>query len=223
MKNLKKIRKYLQFTQKQLADNINLESANTITIYEGSDNYASLKTVQKIAKISGLSLDFTILDDKCYYPRNIELLTVAKKLDYPFSPKIRDNISNTTDMFLNTVQIPNDYTPQLDTIQLELLGNIHVNIKEVRKYRDISQKVLAERIGVHRSATGLYERNNTPTVENIIKISRELEVSIHALVTGEVLQYDFHDKKFGNLILLADRFLPLEHQKILIMLMKVML
>ena len=43
---------------------------------------------------------------------------------------------------------------------------------------------------------------------------------MHALVTGQKLNFQFTDGHFGKTMLLADRLLPLEKQKYLIELME---
>lgn len=54
----------------------------------------------------------------------------------------------------------------------------------------------------------------------MIKLSKFFDVSIHAMVTGEKLRFDFQDGHFGRTIVLADQLLSLDDHKILIKLME---
>jgi len=65
-----------------------------------------------------------------------------------------------------------------------------------------------------------YELKSFPSVENIIRLSESLDVSMHALVTGIKLNFQFTDGHFGKTMLLADHFLSLEDHKVLIRLME---
>ena len=96
----------------------------------------------------------------------------------------------------------------------------HSNLKNIRNHKKLSQENLGNLINISRTLLSKYELKNYPPIERLIKLSKILNISIHALATGEKLFFDFQDRPFGRIILLADHFLSLEDHKILIKLME---
>jgi transcriptional regulator with XRE-family HTH domain len=70
--------------------------------------------------------------------------------------------------------------------------NIGERITQLRKQFNLSQEVLAKKIGVSRTIIGNYERNtNTPSIEVLIKIAKTFNVTIDYLIgEGEMSSYD---------------------------------
>ena len=70
--------------------------------------------------------------------------------------------------------------------------NIGDKIIQLRKQNNLSQSDLAKRIGASRTIVGNYERNtNTPSIEMIIKIATEFNVSLDYLIgEGQLSTYD---------------------------------
>ena len=70
-----------------------------------------------------------------------------------------------------------------------LLGS---KIIALRKKYNISQGELAKRAGVSRTIIGNYERNeNTPSIEILLKIAKEFNVSVDFLIgEGQLSSYD---------------------------------
>ena len=59
------------------------------------------------------------------------------------------------------------------------------NLRQIRKFRNISQAVLADKIGVSPTAVSNYEAKDgygTPDLEKLVKISKILDVSIDDLL-----------------------------------------
>lgn len=64
----------------------------------------------------------------------------------------------------------------------EILGR---RIRRRRRALDISQETFAERAGIHRTQTTLYERGHRmPYASTLIKIAAALDVSVDQLLTG---------------------------------------
>lgn len=56
-------------------------------------------------------------------------------------------------------------------------------VKEERKKQGFSQEILASKAGVHRTYIGMVERaEKNITLENIEKIARALDISVHNLM-----------------------------------------
>ena len=68
---------------------------------------------------------------------------------------------------------------------MELLAE---RIKQARQSKNLSQKQLAQRIGVSASAISQYESNShfhsEPSIKNLIKLTKALNVSFEWLTTG---------------------------------------
>lgn len=61
------------------------------------------------------------------------------------------------------------------------------NLRAELKYQDMQLKELAQKTGISKNTLGNYltGHNSLPTVENAVKISKALGVSVEYLVTGE--------------------------------------
>lgn len=213
----KELRTFFGLTQSELAKRLMLESGNSISNFEANSELPPLNALIKLSGIYGLSIDFLILNNSCNYPRNIKLLTLAKEFDSSAQYQSRSHVEASAQIFLKDKK--NEEIKQ-DTLEMELNENFHSNLKEIRTFRQKSQLELSQNVGVARTAITLYENKIFPVVENLIKISDFLNVSMHALLTGQKLNYQFTDGHFGKTMLLADRLLPLEKQKYLVELME---
>ena len=59
-------------------------------------------------------------------------------------------------------------------------------IGALRRAKGLSQAELANRLGISASAMGMYEQNRRePSVQTIVALARELEVSTDFLLTGK--------------------------------------
>ena len=63
---------------------------------------------------------------------------------------------------------------------------IQNNIKKLRKRDNITQKELAQKIGVTTSAVGMYESGaRKPSIEALINIANHFDVSVDYLLTSK--------------------------------------
>ncbi|MCK4795947.1 MAG: helix-turn-helix transcriptional regulator [Spirochaetes bacterium] len=218
MKILKNLRNYFNITQDELSKKLDLET-NTITLYEAEKLTPSFKISNKIIKLYEISYDYLILDNKCLFPKNLKLLRLAKKLDNLFESEARNTIESNAKSFIGK-KINQNISLKSDSIEIELKNDFHSNLKNIRNHKKLSQENLGNLINISRTLLSKYELKNYPPIERLIKLSKILNISIHALATGEKLFFDFQDRPFGRIILLADHFLSLEDHKILIKLME---
>lgn len=67
---------------------------------------------------------------------------------------------------------------------------LNTNLKHLRKtVNDLSQRQLAQRIGVNRWVIGAYEENRClPTIPVLIKTARYFKVSVDEILTTDVSQ-----------------------------------
>jgi len=216
MENLREIRASFNLTQEELAKKLLLVDRGTIALYE-SDVTPSMKVLIKLCEVYNLSLDFIVNGKNCVYPRDLKLLTLAKSFDDSAHSQSRSFVEASIDVFMK--QKPEIEVKQ-DSIELELSLDFHSNLKSIRSLNNISQTELAKTLNVGRTAITQYEMKNFPTLENLQKLSELFNISMHALVTGQKLNYQFKDGHFCNTMLLADRFLTLEEHKYLIKVME---
>jgi transcriptional regulator with XRE-family HTH domain len=216
MEYLKEIRNFFDLTQGELAKKLMIKDQAVIAQYE-SRATPSIKVLKKMADIFGLSIDFIVLNNNCTYARNLRLLTLAEKFDISAQSQSRSHVETSAEIFLKEKKI---VEIKQDSLETELTDSFHGNLKSVRSLKAKSQEDVADFLKVGRTTVSSYERNIFPPLDNLIKISEYLDVSMHALATGKKLNFQFTDGPFGKTMLLADRLLPLEQQKYLIDLME---
>jgi len=216
MEFLKELRTSFNLTQDELAKKLMLEDGATIAQYETKIN-PSMKVLIRITEVFDLSLDFIVNNKSCIYPRNLKLLRLANSFDDSAHSQSRSLVEASIDVFMK--QKPTNELKQ-DSIDLDLKNDFHSNLKSIRIFKGISQLELANSLDVGRTAVTLLENRNFPTLENLQKLSSHFDISMHALVTGQKLTFQFTDGHFGKTMLLADRLLTLEEHKYLIKLME---
>lgn len=63
------------------------------------------------------------------------------------------------------------------------MENIGNRIKEIRKYRKVTQEILSQKVGVNRSLLSKIERGHSPgSLRTLTKLADALGVSITALL-----------------------------------------
>ena len=214
-KNIKKLRNNKVFTLEQFAEETGI-NYNTSQNYEAEIITPSLPNLFNIAQFFGVSLDYLILSSQTIYPFNLKLLSLALKIDDLDQSK-RFQVESTANSFLQGKEKVN---VRLDTIPFELEDNIHDNIKKIRTEKNILQKTIAEILEVKQGVASRYEKNVTPSIDKIVKLSEFFGISIHALATGQKLTFNFIDGHLEKTILQADKLLSFDEHKMMIHLME---
>jgi transcriptional regulator with XRE-family HTH domain len=218
MENLRVFRNYFGLTQEHLALSLSIDK-NSVAYYELGKIIPSIKVLVKIIRFYGISFDFLVEGNNCLYPKNLKLLKSAKELDNAVYSDERSDIESAARSLLgkkHNLEILLKY----DNIGIELNDNFHQNLKEMRKLRNLKQAELSEKLGFTSNLLAQYELKSYPPIKRLIELSNLIEISTHALVTGEKLHFQFTDGYFGNTMLLADHFLSLDDHKVLIRLME---
>ena len=97
------------------------------------------------------------------------------------------------------------------------------NIKELRTEKNMSQKVLADKIGVSQGAVYFWEKEiNEPTVGFIIKLAKIFGVSVDELLSYEADKEKSENTKRAEMLSLFDR-LSDDQQNLIISLLKELL
>lgn len=80
------------------------------------------------------------------------------------------------------------------------------NIRELRIEKNMSQKMLAEKIGVTQGAVYFWEKEvNEPTVGYIVKLATIFGVSIDDLLSYEVQKKDKESTKREEMLVMFDK------------------
>jgi transcriptional regulator with XRE-family HTH domain len=213
--SLKNLRKINEITLAHLSKDLNLD-LNVIKGYEFRGDMPSIDNLIKIADYFNVSIDFLILENDTIYPHNIKLLNLAEKID-----KLGINDRYKVEASASTlIKENNEIFIKMDTIPNELYNSFHKNLKIARKHNNLSQTMVAKEIGTSNVQISLYEKKCFPRVTKLIKLSSLLNISMHALITGQKLLFNFSNEGLKNIILKADKFLSLEEIKFLIHLMQ---
>lgn len=216
--NLKSFRNIFDLTQEQLAKALSLEY-RTIVAYETGKRIPPVNTLLQIARFYGISLDFLIMNERCSFPRNIKLLRLAKTIDNDIYSDARSSFEGMVKAMWSK-KLNTETVFKQDHIEISLNNSFHNNLKDLRNYKKMTQPQLAELINVSRSLFSQYEAGSFPSIERIIKLSEIFDLSLHALVSGEKLTFDFDDRYFGKIMLSADQQLSFEEHKTLINLLE---
>ncbi len=210
--NLKKLRKFKDLTIEQLAKKINI-TYETCKNYEVSNIIPPLETLIKLASYFEISLDFLILWNKTSYTHNLKLLNNAKKID-KLNINERFKIEGPISSFLNNST--DNIEIKMDTPSNEVINNLSENIKRLRTKSGFTQKKIADLLNISANQVAFYENNkSTPPADKLIKLAEIFNISIHALVTGELLYYSFENKSLLESVIKADKLLSFEHQNFL--------
>jgi transcriptional regulator with XRE-family HTH domain len=214
-KNIKRLRNNENITLDQFSKetSINLKS---LMNYETRPIIPPLFNLVSIANFFDVTLDYLIRSNQTDYPFNLKLFSLALKIDALDQSK-RFQVESTANSFLQGKEKMN---VRLDTTQIELENTIHENIKKIRTEKNILQKSIAELLEVEQGVASRYEKNVTPSIDKIVRLSEFFGVSIHALATGQKLSFNFIDGHLEKTILQADKLLSLEEHKMLIHLME---
>ena len=216
MKILKKLRNSLNLTQKEFAKKLSIEQ-NTLSQYE-ADFYPSFKVIKKISEIFEVSIDYLLLEDKCFYPKSLSFIKKAIELNHQNNTDSKSFVKKAISNLIPEINNKNIIIKQ-DSIIEKLENNFHDNLKILRNINELTQNQIAEKLKIVRSVVSLYETKNYPSIDKMIKLSQLFNCSIHTLVTGEKLSFDFKDKNFGKTIFIADHLLSIEDKNFLIKLM----
>ena len=213
--SLKILRENYSLTIRELSQKLNLDF-NTVKSYEFHSDIPSYPVLIKFAQFFHVSLDYLVIGNETPFIHNIKFLELANKIDR-FGINERYKIEASTSTLLKK-----DLNPEikLDTIFPDLTPSFHNNLKLVRKSKELSQYQISKQIGITRVQVTRYEKNSYPRIKNLVKISQFLNTSIHSLLTGQKLFYDFNNAGLKNIILKADKLLSLEEIKFLIHLME---
>lgn len=216
--SLKNLRKYKEISLDGLAKQLNI-NFETIKNYEWENNFPPIETLTIISNFFEVSIDFLLLWNTTFYPHNIKLISLAKKID-SMDQVNRFQIENTANALLKSKQDIDKNEFKKDDIDVDLTESINQNIKIIREKKGLSQRALAKALEVNQSLIAHYENKTSPSIEKLLKLSNLFNISAHAIITGKKLDFTFQNKNLGDVMLLADQMATLEEIKMLVYLME---
>lgn len=191
---------------------------NTLLTYEINNKMPSVSKLMKLANFFRVSVDFLLLWNETDYPKHIRMITLAEKIDKTDQVK-RFQIESTAKSLLGEVS-QGFHIKTDESVNIQLTTNFHNNLKLLRKNKDMRQAEIAEYLEITPGQVSFYEKNQIPSLDKLLFLSKFLNISVHALVTGQKLFFNFNNKDLLATILKADKFLSLEEIKFLIHLMQ---
>lgn len=220
MKILKILREQLNLTQNQISEKTNID-IETIRKYETNRYKPTVKNIATYSNFFGLSIDYLLSQNQSNYIRNLKLWDLSLLIDKNKKDQII-TIEQTISALLNKHDIKM-FTYSYDDFELTLTTSINQNLRILRKLRKLTQIELGNEFNISTRMISGYEKDTIPPLDKLHYLAMKLEVSIHCLITGKKLSFDFKNKEFGEIILKADHFLNFDEQKMLIQLMETFL
>lgn len=214
---MKTLRKTKEITLEQLASSTNIP-LETLKNYEQDFSFPNLTNLLSLSSFFEISVDYFILQSTCAYIRSLKLITCGDKIDKLDQTK-RYQVEMTIESLLNKDSLRNYKQIKLDTIEYNLSENFNTNMKTILEKNEISQKEIANYLGVDSSVISYYKSKSVPPVEKLIKLSELFNMSIHSLITGKKLVCNYLNKSLQNSIFKADYLLSNKDKEILLYLM----
>jgi len=206
---LKELRKIKEITLENLADALKI-NPGSFRHYEIDNTIPSLPVIIAISNYFEISIDFLLFGNNTHYLKSIKLLKLSEKIEKMNQIK-RFQIESTANSLISGQKL--DFLVKVDKQELQLTNNFNGNLKNIRNKIGYSQKKIADLIGTSRSQIALYEIKSIPKLENLFKLSEILDISIHALSTGNLLNPDFRDLHLKETMLKADSILSLKEKE----------
>lgn len=206
---LKELRKIKEITLENLANALNI-NPGSFRHYEIDNTIPSLPVIIAISNYFEVSIDFLLFGNNTHYLKSIKLLKLSEEIEKMNQIK-RFQIESTANSLISGQKL--DFLVKVDNQELQLTNNFHGNLKKIRNKMGYSQKKIADLIGTSRSQIALYEIKSIPKLENLFKLSEILDISIHALSTGILLNPNFRDLHLKETMLKADNTLSLKEKE----------
>jgi transcriptional regulator with XRE-family HTH domain len=215
---LKELRNNKNITLEQFSSKVDINFLTTRS-YEANNKTPSLLNLIKIASFFQVSIDFLLLENKTFYTRSILFLSLTEKIDKMDQVK-RFQIESTAKSLIPKEADIENIEIKTDSLKIVLTNNIHENIKSLRKEKGLTQKNIAELLNIDNSVVAYYEKKSIPPFDKLLKLSEYFNLSMHAIATGQKLNFNIENKGLQNTIHKADKLLPLRDKDFLTHLMQ---
>ena len=200
--NIKNIREKNNLSISELSSKT-LLNKRTIESYEFKNTTHTYKNLYKIVKFYGISIDYLLLCENTNFIKNIFLLKLAEKLD-KLSLQEMNKVDSYIDTFLNKEK---EISKHYDVLNYNFSNNFNNNFKIIMEQNNITGKEMSKRLSVTERQIAGYKKSSECSYNILFKISNIFNISIHWLLTGKKLIFNFNNKKFEENILKADEHL----------------
>lgn len=191
-------------------------SIHTINSYDKEKSIPSYKNLIKISECFGVSIDYLLMGSDTPYIRNIELFSLAEKIDKLLLQEMA-KVESYIDTFLDRTK---KNTKSFDTEILPLVSNFNVNFKQILLLKKLTATEAAAKIGVTKKNIENYKHKTKCPLSVLKKISECFNVSMHWLLTGKRLSFEINNANFKSLLFSADEYLSHEHLDTTVKIMK---
>lgn len=204
-KNLKSFRESKNLSTYEFAKIIKI-SVSSLKNYEYMKMFPPYERLFTIADYFGVSIDYLILGEKTNFIKHTDFVNHAHRLDGMWQEASK--ILNYIDEFLDLRKKSNNI---YDEYPHKLKNNFNDNFSLIVEKSNYIGRELAEKTGISERQITSYKHGTEPPYKILFRISSFFKISMHALITGQKLQFDFENKGFKEVILKADEHLSIEH------------
>jgi len=200
--NLKRLRNNKLLTVEECSKQINF-NLKTYKNYEASLIYPSINNLIILSNFFSVSIDYIIHGEQNNYINSILFVNLAQLIDKLDQVK-RFQIENTINTLIKNIE---PIKTMFDDDNISLSNNFNQNIKIIREKKEISQQIIADYLNIKQSVVSRYEKSTMPSIDSLVKLSKLFNISIHSLVTGEKLLFNFKNLSLKEAILNGDKLL----------------
>ena len=203
---IKNLREQSNLSVNELSKKLKL-SKSTIDNYEFKMVLPPFRNIIKIASFFGITIDYLILGKKTKYIKNMQLFQLASRIDNSL-PKEKVKIESYIETFLIR---KNKVTKIFDHKEYLLTKSFNTNLSILTAKSPLSGKEISGKLNISEQQLSNYKRRYDCTFETLIKLSDFFNISMHWILTGEKIYFDFKNSDFYELITQADEFLEKDH------------
>jgi len=183
-------------------------SKNTLDNYEFKNQRPPNRNLIKISNFYQVSIDHLILGETSKYIKHPHFFQLAEKID---KLKYEDwqKISGFIDPL---VHLNKNINHHYDTAtKYTFSQNFNFNLRNIIEQNKLTAKVFGNKFNLTERQIVGYKMQSECSLESLGQFSDEFEISIHWLLTGQKLFYNFRNREFEEQILRADEYLDKKH------------
>lgn len=175
----------------------------TLEGYEFKNIQPPYQNIIKLSSFFNLSIDYLTRGEQSRFIKNILFLKFANEVDdLPYSEVNKLEIY--IDAFLDRRKsIHRIY----DKADLQFTKNFNDNFRAIVEYSELTENDFAKKFDLTKRKVASYKKATECPYEILCKISDKYKISMHWIITGEKLNFNFEDRKFEKQVLKADEYL----------------
>ncbi len=199
-KNLKLLREGHNISLSELGRKIQINN-RVLETYEFRKTEPPFEALIKIADFYKVSIDYLISGNNNIFLNNLKLYSLATKMDAKSIQEIAKIVS-----YIEAFAEPTEKSNIcLDALEYKFKNNFNHNFKILKEENELTETDIAKKISLSRRMVSSYTNDTECNYSTLVKISNEFSISIHWLLTGNKLFFNFKNKNFEQNITLADK------------------